>query len=466
MADAGFFKGTSADQDRRFSDKELKLLKSMKFPPEFEKKVDMKKVNMEIIRPWIAKKVTELVGFEDEVVIEYAMGLLEDPNHTTPDPKKMQINLMGFLTSSTPTFMKALWDLLLESQDSPGGVPISMVEAKKEELRKARESDQRAIDERDRRARLDEAVAAEATMVAEEEGITVIVVVSVVDFLVHLPHVVVHRLVLHSMPAALIPRLQSVGHPQDEIRLLPVIPGLDLLRMQADALVLEALLPISLVAVPPDHHHPPLAGVAAPPPSILVGHVRLPLQGPGADAHPATPGPHHDATCFPERIEQGTVGAPLHGDVDTHVLVHGHPVTLALLLGTRDSDSRSRTPPSRVDTKERSRFDVTRDRRNLRRSPTPVKMNVEKPEERGRTLDPDLPQNSRGELKIKGQASARKSKWDDKAMDEGTGSAGAGSQDVPVQDLEKRENELKEKALRNKVIRTRKVSGGTVAGSG
>ncbi|KAI6019976.1 PWI domain-containing protein, partial [Pisolithus orientalis] len=134
----GFFKGTSADQDRRFSDKELKLLKSMKFPPEFEKKVDMKKVNMEIIRPWIAKKVTELVGFEDEVVIEYAMGLLEDPNHTTPDPKKMQINLMGFLTSSTPAFMKALWDLLLESQDSPGGVPTSMVEAKKEELRKAR----------------------------------------------------------------------------------------------------------------------------------------------------------------------------------------------------------------------------------------------------------------------------------------------------------------------------------------
>ena len=35
----GFFKGTSADQDRRFSDKELKLLKSLKFPPEFEKKV-------------------------------------------------------------------------------------------------------------------------------------------------------------------------------------------------------------------------------------------------------------------------------------------------------------------------------------------------------------------------------------------------------------------------------------------
>lgn len=39
MADAGFFKGTSTDQDRRFSDKETKLLKTMKFPASFDKKV-------------------------------------------------------------------------------------------------------------------------------------------------------------------------------------------------------------------------------------------------------------------------------------------------------------------------------------------------------------------------------------------------------------------------------------------
>jgi hypothetical protein len=36
---SGFFKGTSADQDRRFSDKELKLLKSIKFPTQFDTKV-------------------------------------------------------------------------------------------------------------------------------------------------------------------------------------------------------------------------------------------------------------------------------------------------------------------------------------------------------------------------------------------------------------------------------------------
>ncbi len=72
----------------------------MKFPPEFEKKVylqlsarvffgtkrvvdtstqvDMRKVNLTVIRPWIAKKIIELVGFEDDLVVEYAVGLLED----------------------------------------------------------------------------------------------------------------------------------------------------------------------------------------------------------------------------------------------------------------------------------------------------------------------------------------------------------------------------------------------------
>ena len=38
----------------------------------------MRKVNLQVIRPWVVKKVIELVGFEDEVVVEYAMGLLED----------------------------------------------------------------------------------------------------------------------------------------------------------------------------------------------------------------------------------------------------------------------------------------------------------------------------------------------------------------------------------------------------
>jgi len=72
------------------------------------------------------------------------------------DPKRIQINLTGFLAKNTPAFMSALWNLLLEAQSEITGVPRTFLEQKKEEMRKARETDGRAIDERDRRARLDE----------------------------------------------------------------------------------------------------------------------------------------------------------------------------------------------------------------------------------------------------------------------------------------------------------------------
>ena len=52
--------------------------------------------------------------------------------------------------------MKSLWKLLLEAQEEITGVPRTFVEEKKEEMRQARLTDGRAIDESDRRARLDE----------------------------------------------------------------------------------------------------------------------------------------------------------------------------------------------------------------------------------------------------------------------------------------------------------------------
>ena len=37
----------------------------------------MRKVELAVMKPWIAKKVVELLGFEDDVLIEYINGLLE-----------------------------------------------------------------------------------------------------------------------------------------------------------------------------------------------------------------------------------------------------------------------------------------------------------------------------------------------------------------------------------------------------
>lgn len=115
----GFSQGTSADQDTRFSNKQAKLLKTQKFAPELEHlvsvlhllthllvavsfvlpavcfdansdlglfffsllgwlQVDMTKVKMDVMKPWIATRVTELLGFEDEVLINFIYGLLEE----------------------------------------------------------------------------------------------------------------------------------------------------------------------------------------------------------------------------------------------------------------------------------------------------------------------------------------------------------------------------------------------------
>ncbi len=90
-----------------------------------------------MIKPWISRRVTELLGFEDDVVLEYAAGMLEEERY--PDPRKVQIQLTGFLEGKTAEFMGELWELLISAQESVGGVPKRFVEEKKEELRLKRE---------------------------------------------------------------------------------------------------------------------------------------------------------------------------------------------------------------------------------------------------------------------------------------------------------------------------------------
>ncbi|RKU42344.1 hypothetical protein DL546_005595 [Coniochaeta pulveracea] len=111
---------------------DAKLLKTTKFPPEFNQKVDMTKVNLQVMKKWIAEKVTEILKSEDDVVIELIYNLIEGPRY--PDIKSIQIQLTGFLDKDTPAFCKELWKLFLSAQDSPQGVPKELLEAKKLEL--------------------------------------------------------------------------------------------------------------------------------------------------------------------------------------------------------------------------------------------------------------------------------------------------------------------------------------------
>lgn len=98
---------------------------------------------------WIAGKISEILGNEDDVVIELCFNLLEGSQYVSnvrsssalpltllmqPDIKKLQIFLTGFLDKDTAKFCKELWMLCLSAQANPQGVPKELLEAKKLEL--------------------------------------------------------------------------------------------------------------------------------------------------------------------------------------------------------------------------------------------------------------------------------------------------------------------------------------------
>ena len=55
-----------------------KLLRTTKFPPEFDKKVDMLKVNKPVIKKWVADEVARILNNDDDIVIELISNVLEE----------------------------------------------------------------------------------------------------------------------------------------------------------------------------------------------------------------------------------------------------------------------------------------------------------------------------------------------------------------------------------------------------
>jgi serine/arginine repetitive matrix protein 1 len=153
-----------------------KLLKSTKFPPEFSRKVDMTKVNIEVMKKYsrlpriliatqsvnsllpvtggllveslksLAMKMTlslncastswkalaTYVSMDAKTLTRFTANLLRSDDQ--PNVKELQIQLTGFLDKDTSKFCKELWSLCLSGQENPQGVPKELLEAKKLEL--------------------------------------------------------------------------------------------------------------------------------------------------------------------------------------------------------------------------------------------------------------------------------------------------------------------------------------------
>ncbi|KAJ8602365.1 hypothetical protein CTAYLR_004202 [Chrysophaeum taylorii] len=124
------------------TDKKLisKLSKRGAFDAVLETPVNMGRVNIEVMSRWVGERLTDVLGFEDEVVIGLVTNLLSQ--RTDPlsgqlkklDPKALQVQLTGFLEKKAPAFVTELWTLLVDAQDAPYGIPRAFVERKKREL--------------------------------------------------------------------------------------------------------------------------------------------------------------------------------------------------------------------------------------------------------------------------------------------------------------------------------------------
>jgi serine/arginine repetitive matrix protein 1 len=125
-------KGTSSVSDPRARSK---ALKATRFPKNFSKKVNLEKVNKAVLTQWVEQKVTSILGFDDEIVSSTAINLFLPSEGGNPDPRRAQLDLVGFLgEDESASFAKELWSLLLEAESSTSGIPRTLLEQKKKEL--------------------------------------------------------------------------------------------------------------------------------------------------------------------------------------------------------------------------------------------------------------------------------------------------------------------------------------------
>mmetsp|Transcript_2389 Transcript_2389/g.8517 ORF Transcript_2389/g.8517 Transcript_2389/m.8517 type:complete len:139 (-) Transcript_2389:822-1238(-) len=127
---AASMRGVSLAQDSRFSDKTKQLQKQVKMPKQLDKNVDLKKIEMALINQWVVSRTTEILGFEDEVLVNFIENILD----TEPNPRALYVQIAGFLEEKTLEFVVELWELLTSAEEN-GGIPTKFVKQQQAAMR-------------------------------------------------------------------------------------------------------------------------------------------------------------------------------------------------------------------------------------------------------------------------------------------------------------------------------------------
>lgn len=144
------WKGSAGIDTGRFLDKQKKLMRKMNFPENFNIRINMEKVALPVLKGWITNRISEILGFDDEVVVNFIFNMLENArkNKVPPDPKEMQIALTGFLERDAKPFMEELWNHIVTASRNPGGIPTKVLEDAKKEISEKRYGSRRRTSDR------------------------------------------------------------------------------------------------------------------------------------------------------------------------------------------------------------------------------------------------------------------------------------------------------------------------------
>lgn len=124
-------KGSMTINDGRFENKTKKMINKIIFPVELGKRVNMQKINFKTFKYWISEKIQNILGIEDEILVDMIFNELEKQQY--PDPRVIYIQLIPFLERHVRKFMVDLWVLLISAQKNSIGVPQEIINKAKEE---------------------------------------------------------------------------------------------------------------------------------------------------------------------------------------------------------------------------------------------------------------------------------------------------------------------------------------------
>ena len=129
-----FYKGTSLAQDGRFLNPDKKIQSKLNYPEEFSHKISKNKINIPIIKQWISKKINDILSFDDELLTNLIINLIEETENEFIDGKNIYYSIMGFLGDDTFNFCQELWKILIKGQNSKNFIPIELIQEKKIEI--------------------------------------------------------------------------------------------------------------------------------------------------------------------------------------------------------------------------------------------------------------------------------------------------------------------------------------------